>query len=520
MGPQRMFGMTPWVRRLFVANLVVFLFQMTIFVDPRFLTTFGFVPLRALAQPWPFLTYMFLHGGPLHLAFNLLALYVFGPEVEERMGGGPFLCYYLLCGLGGAVLSFVLMQFRPVELVIGASAAVYGVLLAFAWAAPDRPIYVFPLPEPIPAKWLVTFAVAVSLALAIFPPIDKVSHLAHLGGFGAGFLYLKVADWRLARAERHLPRAAPPSARVHPGLAAPDPAAAYHEYLDRHRPVLASYWHNYVLDPGSPHAEQVIAAALGADRADLKRLLADVDVVSIAEDALQRALERFEADCPVDLYLMVGVGAANAGELVVGGRGIAFLCLEHFTGRANPQTYGMGLAPHLLPLWVAHETAHAVRYTSPTSRADLRRLVADRRGHYDYWDTGSRASLRELLVNEGAAVAAAQAVAPGLEPWEYFGYTRRQYRRIRELDAFLRRVSTPVLDQTGLGLRLRFLSGWTTPAARVLGGRVVPERAGYYLGLRLVENYLAERGLASPLRAAAQEFRKADDRALGIQTAW
>ncbi len=203
-----MFGMTPWVRRLFVANLVVFLFQMTIFVDPRFLTTFGFVPLRALAQPWTFVTYMFLHGGPLHLAFNLLALYVFGPEVEERMGGGQFLGYYLLCGLGGAVLSFALIQFRPVELVIGASAAVYGVLLAFAWAAPDRPIYVFPLPEPIPAKWLVTFAVAVSLALAIVPlaPSDKVSHLAHLGGFGAGFLYLKVADWRLFRAERHLRR--------------------------------------------------------------------------------------------------------------------------------------------------------------------------------------------------------------------------------------------------------------------------------------------------------------------------
>src|SRR3989442_4778248 len=65
MGPQRIFGMTPWVRRLFVANLVVFLFQMTIFVDPRFLSTFGFVPLRALAQPWSFVTYMFLHGGPL-----------------------------------------------------------------------------------------------------------------------------------------------------------------------------------------------------------------------------------------------------------------------------------------------------------------------------------------------------------------------------------------------------------------------------------------------------------------------
>src|SRR5256885_1382372 len=132
----------------------------------------------------------------------------------------------------------------------------------------------------------------------------------------------------------------------------------------------------------------------------------------------------------------------------------------------------------LLRLWVAQETAHAVRYTSPTSRADLRRLVADLRGHYDYWDTGSRASLRELLVNEGAAVAAAQAVAPGLEPWEYFGYTRRQYRRIRELDAFLRRVSNPLLDQTGLGLRLRFLSGGMTPAGPLMGGEGLPERAG------------------------------------------
>ena len=302
-------------------------------------------------------------------------------------------------------------------------------------------------------------------------------------------------------------------------LAAPDPPAAYHDYLDRHKPVLQSYWRNYVLDPGSPHAERVITAALGAERADLERLLEDVDVAAIADDALSRALEQFEADCPVDLYLMVGVGAANAGELVVGGRGIAFVCLEHFTGRANPQTYGMGLAPHLLPLWIAHEVAHAVRYTSPSSRADLRRLVADLRGYYDYWDTGSRASLRELLVNEGVAVAAAQAVAPGFEPWEYFGYTRRQYRRIRELDAFLRRAAAPLLEESGLGLRLRFLSGGMSPAARMMGGRMLPERAGYYLGLRLVESYLAERGIASTLRAATAELRKAEERALGMQSA-
>src|SRR5213594_2528280 len=302
-------------------------------------------------------------------------------------------------------------------------------------------------------------------------------------------------------------------------VAAPDPAAAYHDYLERHKPVLQSYWHNYVLDPASPHAERVIAAALTADRVDLTRLLEDVEVAAIAYDALQRTLEQADADCPVDLYLMVGVGAANAGELVVGGRGIAFICLEHFTGRANPQTYGMGLAPHLLPLWIAHEVAHAVRYTSPTSRADLRRLVTDLRGYYDYWDTGSRATLRELLANEGAAVAAAQAVAPGFEPWEYFGYTRRQYRRIRELDAFLRRAAVPLLDETGLGLRLRFLSGGMSPAARLTAGKVLPERSGYYLGLRLVESYLAERGLASTVRAAPGELKTADERALGIQTA-
>src|SRR5256886_5516794 len=185
-------------------------------------------------------------------------------------------------------------------------------------------------------------------------------------------------------------------------LAAPDRTAAYHEYLGRHKPVLQSYWHNYVLDPTSPHAEQVVAAALRAERADLERLLEDVDVAAIADEALRRSLERFEADCAVDLYLMVGVGAANAGELVVGGRGIAFVCLEHFTGRANAQTYGMGLAPHLLPLWIAHEVAHALRYTSPSSRAALRRLVVDLDGYYDAWELGSRATLRELVVNEGS----------------------------------------------------------------------------------------------------------------------
>src|SRR4029077_4911825 len=131
--------------------------------------------------------------------------------------------------------------------------------------------------------------------------------------------------------------------------------------------------------------------------------------------------------------------------------------------------------------------------------------------------TGSRATLHELLVNEGVAVAASQAVTPGFEPWQYFGYTRRQYRRLRELAAFLRRASASELDATGLGLRLRYLSGGMSPTARLVGGKVLPERSGYYLGARMVEAYVGEAGIASAVRASWVEFRVAEERSLGAQ---
>lgn len=302
-------------------------------------------------------------------------------------------------------------------------------------------------------------------------------------------------------------------------LAAPDPVAAYGDYLDRHRAILGAYWHNYVLDLESPHAEGVIAHALSADRGDLRDLLARVDVRRLVDEALSRADELLEADRPTDCYLMVGLGAANAGELVVHGRGAIFICLEHFTGRANPTTFGLGLDPELLSLWTGHEVAHVVRYTSPGSRSELRRLIDDLGGDYDYWATGSRATLRELLVNEGLAVHTAQAVAPGLPTETYFGYARRQYQRLRELEAFLRHATEPDLGETALGLRLRYLSGGMSPAARLVGGKVIPERAGYYLGHRMTEALVAKTGLAKGVRAAAEEFQAADEVARGVRTA-
>ncbi|HEU4648208.1 MAG TPA: DUF2268 domain-containing putative Zn-dependent protease [Gemmatimonadales bacterium] len=302
-------------------------------------------------------------------------------------------------------------------------------------------------------------------------------------------------------------------------LDAQDRESAYLRYHDAHRPVLDAYWRNYVLDPEGPHVQEVVINALRADRSDLRELAASVDLVQLAEEAIARAEEVLQIDRPVDCYLMVGMGAANAGELVVGGRGVAFICLEHFTGRANAETYGMGLPPDLIPLWIAHELAHTVRYTSPASQSEMRRLVTDMGGYYDYWQTGSRATLRELLINEGLAVHASRAVAPGFDAADYFGYPRRQYHRLRELEAFLRRAVEPDLDRSALGLRLRYLSGGMSPAARLVGGRVVPERSGYYLGYRMAEALVTQRGLSAALRAGAAEFHAAEEAARGIQTA-
>ncbi|MGZ8492398.1 MAG: DUF2268 domain-containing putative Zn-dependent protease [Gemmatirosa sp.] len=285
-----------------------------------------------------------------------------------------------------------------------------------------------------------------------------------------------------------------------------DRVAAYQRYFEAHRALLAAYWDNYVVDPDGPHFEEVVRATVAAPRDDLHAMLADVDVVGLAADAMRRAEALLEPDIEIDVVVMVGVGAANAGELVVNGRGVAFVCLEHFTGIANPATQGLGLDPGLIPLWVAHEAAHAVRYTSPTSRSALRTLVSEAGGYYSYWETGRRGALREHLVNEGLAVELSRLVAPGHAAWEYFGYGRRQYARIRELEPMLARAVAPELDTSGHGLRLRWLSGGMSDEARTYDRYVIPERAGYYVGARLVEPALATRGPAWAIRASAEEL--------------
>jgi hypothetical protein len=285
-----------------------------------------------------------------------------------------------------------------------------------------------------------------------------------------------------------------------------DPAAAYRRYLSAHQRLLESYWLNYVIEPAGPHFEDIVRATVTADRSDLRSMLERTDIVTLARNAEMEARDALAADVDVDVVLMVGVGAANAGELVVGGRGTVFIALEHFTGVANPTTDGLGLDAELIPLWLAHEYAHAVRYTSPTSRSEMRQEIEAAGGSYSYWETGRRVSLREHLVNEGIAVSVSRALSPGHAAWEYFGYGRKQYSRIREMEPIIRQAATPDLDSRGLGLRLRYLSDGVTEGARTANRSVLPERSGYFVGARMVEPAIEAHGLEWTVRASAHEI--------------
>jgi membrane associated rhomboid family serine protease len=191
MTPPSSFFVTPWVRRLLAANVVVYLLSVTVFTGLWFANLVAFSPAGAAERPWTFGTYLFAHAGLLHLAVNMLVLLMFGPAVERRMGGGAFIRYYLLCGMGAPAVAFLMSLFLNVAPFMGASAAVFGVALAFALAWPQARIYVFPLPWPVPVKALVAVLAAMDLAPLVLDPAGGLAQLAHLGGFLLGYAYLK-----------------------------------------------------------------------------------------------------------------------------------------------------------------------------------------------------------------------------------------------------------------------------------------------------------------------------------------
>jgi membrane associated rhomboid family serine protease len=195
---------TPWVRRLLFANVAVFFVQMTM---PRLTDSFAFVPMLAWLRPWTIVTYMFLHGGLMHILFNMLGLFFFGPQVEDRLGPKRFATLYFLSGVTGAVVSFFLAPASP---IIGASAGVFGVMLAFAYFWPNAPIYIWGV-LPIPARVLVIITTIFALISGIQGSRGGVADFAHLGGYAGAYLYLKWLDRRTTRRrEQFTTRAAPP----------------------------------------------------------------------------------------------------------------------------------------------------------------------------------------------------------------------------------------------------------------------------------------------------------------------
>ena len=190
------FVVTPWVKKLLIANGVAFLVTLAI---PGLRELLIFIPALLFPRVWTVATYMFVHVGIFHLLFNMLALFFFGPPLEERWGSRNFLRFYFLAGLGGALLSL----FFPNQAIAGASGAVYGIMVAFAMYWPDNPIYIWGI-LPVKAKWLVGFLVGLSLFYALSGGQAGTAHLAHLGGAIGAFAYLKSpwAPWKSARAKR------------------------------------------------------------------------------------------------------------------------------------------------------------------------------------------------------------------------------------------------------------------------------------------------------------------------------
>ncbi len=211
---------TPAVRALIILNVVGYLLPL---VAPSLTLWLGLVPALVVERWWIWqpLSYMFLHGGLFHLLFNMLALWMFGVDLERLWGTRFFVRFYFVAGIGAAVTTLV-MSLLPLgfsealyaSVTVGASGAIYGLLVAFAMMYPHRPIYLYML-FPIPARIFVLIVGAISFLSSISETSGGVAHATHLGGLLAGYLYLasrrgglvstlrsQWLRWRLARMRR------------------------------------------------------------------------------------------------------------------------------------------------------------------------------------------------------------------------------------------------------------------------------------------------------------------------------
>ena len=183
---------TPAVRVLIITNAAIFLLAglLPIQTQNSVASYFGLVPKYILTRGWiwQLVTYMFLHHGFMHILFNMFALWMFGSTLERALGTKNFVKYYFLTGIGGG-LCYFLFNVNSLIPTVGASGAIYGLLIGYAVLFPNSIIYIW-FVIPIKAKWFAVIFGGMEFFFSLQPG-DSVAHLAHLGGMAVGYLYLK-----------------------------------------------------------------------------------------------------------------------------------------------------------------------------------------------------------------------------------------------------------------------------------------------------------------------------------------
>ena len=189
-------GMSPAVKALLIANTAMFVAS---YVAPELNRWLGLMPEDVVTRGriWQPITYMFLHADVFHILFNMLGLWMFGVELERMWGTKFFVRYYAVTGIGAALIT-VGMSLLPLpwsarvyeSVTIGASGAIYGLLLAYGLSFPNRPIYLYFLFQ-IPAKYFVMIVGAIAFLSSVGNQPGGISHAAHLGGLLVGYFYLR-----------------------------------------------------------------------------------------------------------------------------------------------------------------------------------------------------------------------------------------------------------------------------------------------------------------------------------------
>jgi rhomboid family protein len=179
----------PATQALIIANVAVFLLEMS--GGAPLVEWFALWPGRDF-QPWQLVSYSFLHGGPGHLFFNMLALYMFGSDIERLFGSRFYLCYYFAAVVAAALchLAVTFLMGSPPVPTVGASGGIYGLLLAFAVYFPHRRVILLFPPIPMSARTFVILFGALELVLGVTGTAAGVAHFAHLGGMLGGWLMI------------------------------------------------------------------------------------------------------------------------------------------------------------------------------------------------------------------------------------------------------------------------------------------------------------------------------------------